>query len=120
MGDDIEDRDDWEDSEEIGDGLVELCGKVGDPVVLRDFVDVADLDEQASDVGDGGDDLLSDRVIVDEALLKNALAGDMVTDGVCGSRAFGDPDDGRPGRLTSLGKTIKDMCNRFLASLFET
>jgi hypothetical protein len=57
---------------------------------------------------------------VDEALLKNALAGDMVTDGVGGSGAFGGSDNGIPGMLMSLRTTIREICKRFLASLFET
>jgi hypothetical protein len=66
------------------------------------------------------DDLMSVLANVDEALLKNALAGDMVTDGVCGSGAFGGSDIGIPGMLMSLRTTIREICKRFLASLFET
>jgi hypothetical protein len=52
---------------------------------------------------------------VEEALLKSALAGEVVIDGVCGSGV-----DGIRGILISFRTTIREICNRFRANLFET
>ena len=113
MGDEIGD-DDCEEGV-VGEGIeIVSCGEVGDQAIRADALDAPDVDEPFSDVGDCAD-LLNVLEIVEEALLKKALAGDVVVTGVCGSVA-----SGIPGMLISFRTTIREMCSRFRANLFET
>ncbi len=95
MGDGIEDVDDCDEGDE---GLV----------LPSDVVD--------SESDEWEEDLLSVRLKVDEALLKSDLAGDVA----CGVDAFGDVANGMPGMLMSLRTTMREMCKRLRANLFET
>ena len=113
-GDESGDVDDREDGV-VGDGVECVsCKEVGDQVVRSEALDIPDVEEQLSEVGDC-EDLLNVLENVEEALLKNDFAGDVVIAGVCGSVA-----NGIPGMLISFRTTIREMCNRFRANLFET
>ena len=99
------------------------CGEAGrlEPLILeKDALDKTEVVDPVSDPVGGMEALLSVLEIVDEALLKSALAGDVVSVGTGRSGGFGDSANGIPGILMSLRTTMSERCKRFRASLFET
>jgi hypothetical protein len=107
-----------------GGGLAFLaCGETGrlDNLVLeKGALEKTDVVDPVSEPVGEGEDLPSVLENVDEALLKNALAGDELREGTSRCGVFGDSANGIPGMLMSLRTTMRERCKRFCASLFET